>query len=100
VARAGASFRSVANAWCDTTSAHGRLLLTVLGGLAEFEASLIKERTSEGRKRAKDRGVRFGHKPILSPFQAAEARRRRGDGEALADIARTFNVSASTISRL
>src|SRR5215813_10810807 len=48
------------NTWADTTTAHGRLMLTVLGGLAEFERELIRARTGEGRKRAKDRGVKFG----------------------------------------
>ena len=56
----GAGFRSIADAWADTTTAHGRLMLTVLGGLAEFERELIKARTDEGRKRAQARGIRFG----------------------------------------
>src|ERR1700741_2720772 len=60
VANAGAGFRSLADTWADTTTPHGRLLLTVLGGLAEFERELIKARTGEGRKRAKDAGVKFG----------------------------------------
>jgi DNA invertase Pin-like site-specific DNA recombinase len=66
VAKAGAGFRSLADAWADTTTAHGRLMLTVLGGLAEFERELVRSRTDEGRKRAKARGVRFGRKPKLS----------------------------------
>jgi len=56
----GVGFRSLKGAWCDTTTPHGRLMLTVLGGLAEFERELIRARTGEGRKRAKERGVRFG----------------------------------------
>jgi DNA invertase Pin-like site-specific DNA recombinase len=60
VAKAGVGFRSLADAWADTTTPHGRLMLTMLGGLAEFERSLILARTSEGRTRAKARGVRFG----------------------------------------
>ncbi len=55
-----AGFRSLKDAWADTTTPHGRLMLTVLGGLAEFERELIRARTGEGRKRAKARGVRFG----------------------------------------
>src|SRR3954449_1227547 len=51
-----AGFRSLGDAWADTTSAHGRLMLTVLGGLAEFERELIRTRTGEGRKRAQQRG--------------------------------------------
>ena len=54
IADAGASFKSLGDPWCDTTSAHGRLMLTVLGGLAEFERYLILARTSEGRTRAKE----------------------------------------------
>src|SRR5712672_439864 len=101
VAKAGAGFRSLADAWADTTTPHGRLMLTVLGGLAEFERDLIRARTGEGRERAKARGVKLGRKPKLTEHQKREAIRRRDElGETLADIARTFNVSRSTISRL
>jgi DNA invertase Pin-like site-specific DNA recombinase len=100
VAKAGAGFRSLADAWADTTTPHGRLMLTVLGGLAEFERSLILARTSEGRTRAKARGVKFGRKHTLTPHQQAEARARRAAGEALVEIARSYAVSHSTISRL
>jgi DNA invertase Pin-like site-specific DNA recombinase len=101
IAEKKAGFRSLADAWADTTTPHGRLMLTVLGGLAEFERELIRARTSEGRERAKERGVKLGRKPKLTVHQKREAIRRRDvDGEALADIARTFNVSRSTISRL
>ena len=95
-----AGFRSLSDAWADTTTAHGRLMLTVLGGLAEFERSLILSRCNEGRTRAMARGVRFGRKPKLTAHQVAEARKRREAGEALSDIGRSFNVSHSTISRL
>jgi DNA invertase Pin-like site-specific DNA recombinase len=83
VAKAGAGFRSLADAWADTTTPtpHGRLMLTVLGGLAEFERSLILARTSEGRKRAQARGVRFGRKLKLTPYQRQEALARRAQGE-------------------
>jgi DNA invertase Pin-like site-specific DNA recombinase len=100
IADAGASFKSLGDPWCDTTSAHGRLMLTVLGGLAEFERYLILARTSEGRTRAQARGVRFGRKPSLTTHQQQEALARRANGEALVEIARTYNVSHSTISRL
>src|SRR5260370_21789705 len=63
VGQAGAGFRSLKDAWADTTTPHGRLMLTVLGGLAEFERELIRARTDDGRKRAKARGVRFGRPP-------------------------------------
>lgn len=95
-----AGFRSLAETWADTTTPHGRLLLTMLGGLAEFERELILARTSEGRARAKARGVRMGRKPKLTPHQRQEALKRVAAGEGTRDIARTYNVSHSTISRL
>jgi DNA invertase Pin-like site-specific DNA recombinase len=97
---AGASFKSLTDQWADTTTAHGRLMLVVLGGLAEFERSLILARTSEGRRRAQARGVRFGRKPKLSRYQIEEAVARREAGETLTDIGRSYGVSHSTISRL
>jgi DNA invertase Pin-like site-specific DNA recombinase len=96
----GAGFRSMADAMIDTTSPHGRLILAVLGALAEFERSMILARTSEGRRRAQARGVRFGRKPKLSDFQIREALARREAGEPLVDIGRSYGVSHSTISRL
>src|SRR5262249_26466229 len=95
-----AGFRSLKDTWADTTTPHGRLMLTVLGGLAEFERELIRARTGEGRARAKARGVKFGRPTALTPHQRAEALQRIGNGEAQADVARTFNVSQATISRL
>ena len=87
--------------WADTTTPHGRLLLTVLGGLAEFERELIRARTGEGRARAVANGVKLGRKPKLTPHQQREAvKRREGGGETLAEIGRSYNVSGWTISRL
>jgi DNA invertase Pin-like site-specific DNA recombinase len=100
IAEKGAGFRSLRDTWADTTTAHGRLMLTVLGGLAEFERELIRTRTGEGRERAKARGVTLGRKPKLNKHQRQEAIARRQAGEVLTDIARTFGVSHSTISRL
>jgi DNA invertase Pin-like site-specific DNA recombinase len=96
----GAGFRSLHDPWADTTTPHGRLMVTVLGGLAEFERELIRTRTSEGRERAKARGVRMGRKPKLTPHQRQEALTRREAGEPLVEIARSYAVSHSTISRL
>jgi DNA invertase Pin-like site-specific DNA recombinase len=79
VAKAGAGFRSLADAWADTTTPHGRLMLTVLGGLAEFERELIRARTGEGRR---------------------EAIERLRNGETQAEIARTYGIDATTIGRL
>jgi len=100
IAENGAGFRSLHDAWADTTTPHGRLMLTVLGGLAEFERELIRARTGEGRERAKARGVKLGRKPKLTPHQRKEAMQRVAAGEATRDVARTYNVSHSTISRL
>lgn len=96
-----AGFRSLGDTWADTTTPHGRLMLTVLGGLAEFERELIRARTGEGRARAKARGVKLGRRPKLTPHQKREAmeRRDRGD-ETLVEIGRSYNVSGWTISRL
>ena len=96
----GAGFKSLRDSWADTTSPHGRLMLTILGGLAEFERELIRARTGEGRKRAMDRGVRFGRPRKLTPHQRQEALDRLARGETQADIARSYNVDATTIGRL
>src|SRR5258705_6121316 len=73
IAEKGAGFKSLKDAWADTTTAHGRLMLTVLGGLAEFERELIRTRTGEGRERAKARGVVLGRKPTLPGHQRRAA---------------------------
>jgi len=96
----GVAFRSLHDTWADTASPHGRLLITVIGAMAEWERSLIVSRTSEGRRRAREMGVRFGRKPKLDRWQTREALARRANGESLASIARSYRVSHSTISRL
>lgn len=100
VSERGAAFKSLADTWADTTTAHGKLMVTVLGGLAEFERSLIKARCDTGIARARAAGIRFGRKPKLNAFQRAEALKRRDAGDPQSLIARTFNVDQSTISRL
>jgi DNA invertase Pin-like site-specific DNA recombinase len=100
VAKVGAGFKSLGDPWADTTTPGGRLMLTVIGGIAEFERELIRARTGEGRARALERGVHFGRHPTLTPHQQTEAIARHDAGEAMRDIARSFNVSHSTISRL
>jgi DNA invertase Pin-like site-specific DNA recombinase len=96
----GAAFKSLADTWADTTTPHGRLMLVVLGGLAEFERELILARTTEGRIRAKARGIHMGRPPKLTPHQRREALNRREAGDALAEIARTYGVAHTTIMRL
>ena len=95
----GAAFRSLKDAWADTTTPHGRLMLTMLGGLAEFERSLILERTAEGRARAMAKGVRFGRKVKLTDLEVQEAKALKGQLNQQA-IAARFGVSQATISRL
>lgn len=96
----GARLRSLADPWADTTTPGGRLILTVLGGIAEFERSLIHERTAEGRARAKTAGRHLGRPFTLTPHQRQEALRLRAEGQDNAAIARLMGVSRSTISRI
>jgi DNA invertase Pin-like site-specific DNA recombinase len=100
IAEREAGFRSLKDTWADTTTPHGRLMLTVLGGLAEFERELIRARTGDGRARAKTRGVKFGRPSALTPHQRHEVMQRLAQGEAQADLARSYGVSQATISRL
>lgn len=96
----GASFVSLSETWADTTTAAGRLMLTILGGLAEFERELIKARTAEGRERAKGRGVKMGRKHKLTPHQRDEVRQRKAEGQSVRELGRSYNVSPNTISRI
>jgi len=100
ITEAGASFKSLGDPWADTTTAHGKLMVTVLAGLAEFERHLILSRTAEGRQRAMARGIKFGRKPKLTKHQREEAMARKRNGETLTEIAKSYNVSHMTISRL
>src|SRR6202022_3504244 len=79
-----AGFRPLGDTWADTTTSHGRLMLTVLGGLAEFERDLIRARTGEGRARAVARGQRMGRPFKLTDHKKQEAIKRRNQGETLA----------------
>jgi DNA invertase Pin-like site-specific DNA recombinase len=100
IADAGALFRSLAEPWADTGTSTGRLMLAVLGGLADVERDLIRTRTAEGRSRAKANGQHMGRPPALTPPQQAEARQRRADGATLKELAKSYNVGVATISRL
>jgi DNA invertase Pin-like site-specific DNA recombinase len=98
--KAGANFKSLGDEMLDTTSANGELVFTILAAIATYERRLIHARTSEGRKRAMADGIKFGRRPKLTPHQHAEAVRRRAAGETLAEIAKSYAVNVSTISRL
>src|SRR5271163_3253471 len=100
IVNAKAQFRSLAEPWADTGTSTGRLMIAVLGGLADVERDLIRTRTAEGRSRAQKRGQHMGRPPKLTDAQKAEARRRRSQGATLAELARSYDVSQSTISRL
>ena len=100
IADAKAQFRSLAEPWADTGTSTGRLMLAVLGGLADVERDLIRTRTAEGRSRAKAQGKHMGRPPSLTPAQQKEASRRRAQGATLDELARSYNVSRATISRL
>jgi DNA invertase Pin-like site-specific DNA recombinase len=96
---AGGQFQSLAEPWADTSTSTGRLMIAVLGGLADVERDLIRTRTSEGRQRAQARGQHMGRPPKMTPAQRQEARRRRKDGESVADLARSYGVSPAAIYR-
>jgi DNA invertase Pin-like site-specific DNA recombinase len=95
----GAGLRSLAEPWADTTSPAGRMILTVFAGIADFERSLISERTTAGRLAAKARGVRFGPKPSMSASQIAHARELNNAGRPISEISKLFDVHRSTIYR-
>ena len=97
---AKAQFRSLAEPWADTATSTGRLMIAVLGGLADVERDLIRTRTAEGRARAKARGQHVGRPPKLTPQQQKEARRRRAEGATLKELAKSYNVGRATISRV
>ena len=99
IAKAGAGLKSLCEPWADTTSAAGRMVLTVFAGIAEFERALIIERTGTGRRAAMKRGVRFGRPASLSADQSALAKRLLDEGKSAKEVAATFGVNRSTIYR-
>ena len=97
IGKAGAGFRSLGDPWADTTTPHGRLMVTVLGGPAEFERHLILARTDEGRKRAQARGVKFGRK--LEAQQSINVRKRWRDGRLVSLLSRSPEATTSVTAR-
>ncbi len=97
---AKAQFRSLAEPWADTGISTGRLMLAVLGGLADVERDLVRTRTAGGRSQAQKRGQRMGRPSKLTDAQKAEARRRRAGGATLTELARSYDVGKSAILRL
>ena len=98
--KAGAGIRSLAEPFLDTTSDFAEIIFAILGVAAKLERRRILERTARGRADAEERGVKFGRKPTLTPHQQKEARKRLEAGETQRSVARSYNVSQSTISRL
>ena len=98
--RAGAGIRSLAEAFLDTTSDFAEIIFAILDVAAKLERRRILERTARGRADAKEKGVKLGRKPTLTPHQQNEARKRLEAGETQRSVARSYNVSQSTISRL
>lgn len=96
----GANFQSISEPWANTTTHAGKMIMTVFAGIAEFERDLIRERTGSGRDAARLRGVRFGRPRKLNADQVKVASDLIGQGKAVRDIARTFNVHEATIYRL
>jgi DNA invertase Pin-like site-specific DNA recombinase len=96
----GAGLRSLAEPWADTTSPAGRMVMTVFAGIAEFERSLILERTRTGREAAKARGVQFGPRPTLTPAQLDHARKLiEQEDRAVSEVADLMGVHRSTLYR-
>jgi DNA invertase Pin-like site-specific DNA recombinase len=99
IAEKHAGLQSLDEPWADTTSPAGKMVMTIFGGIAEFERSLILTRTQDGRKAAKDRGVAFGRPKKMLPEQQELARQLLLEGKSISAVARTFNVHPATIYR-
>ena len=91
--------KSLGEPWADTTTAAGKMVLTVFAGIAEFERALIRDRIGAGRVAAQKRGVRFGRKPKLTPEQIALALRLVDEGQSVPQVATAFGVHETTIYR-
>jgi DNA invertase Pin-like site-specific DNA recombinase len=101
ILKVGAGFKSLGDAWADTTTPHGRLMLTVLGGIAEFERELIMQRTGEGRARAKAEGKKLGGPKFkLTLDQQRMAMAWLDTGYSARYVARALNVNHATVCRL
>jgi DNA invertase Pin-like site-specific DNA recombinase len=95
----GCGFVSLGESWCDTTTDVGRLVMTIMGGIAEFERSLIRKRCEEGIERAKRRGTKFGRPTALDAGQRRRIAERYAAGETMAALAREYECGEATIWR-
>jgi DNA invertase Pin-like site-specific DNA recombinase len=92
-------FVSLGESWCDTSSEVGRLMLTIMGGIAEFERGLIRKRCEDGIKRAKANGKQFGGPTVLDAGQRKRVAERYAAGETMAELAREYECGEATIWR-
>jgi len=95
----GAHIKALEDPWLDTSTPHGELILTIMGGMAEFERKLIRARCDEGIKRAKARGTVFGRKAVLDAGERRKIAERYAAGETMAELAREYEVGVATIHR-
>jgi DNA invertase Pin-like site-specific DNA recombinase len=96
---AGCGFTSVRETWCDTSTPAGKLMLTVLAGIGEFERELITERCAEGIAKARKQGKRFGRPSALDAGQRRKIAERYAAGETMAELAREYEMGEATIWR-
>jgi DNA invertase Pin-like site-specific DNA recombinase len=95
----GCGFVSLGESWCDTTTDVGRLVMTIMGGIAEFERSLIRKRCEEGLQRARRKGTKFGRPAALDHSQRRRLAERYAAGETMAELAREYECGEATIWR-
>src|SRR6516225_582185 len=96
---AGAHIKALEDTWLDTTTPHGELILTIMGGMAEFERKLIRARCDEGIRRAIAKGTVFGRKPVLDAGEKRKIVERYSTGETMAELARDYGCGVGTIHR-
>jgi DNA invertase Pin-like site-specific DNA recombinase len=92
-----AHIKALEDSWLDTTTPHGELILTIMGGMHEFERKLIRAR--EGIRRAKARGTKFGRSSVLDVSQRRKIAERYAAGETMAELARDYDCGEATIWR-
>jgi DNA invertase Pin-like site-specific DNA recombinase len=93
-------FISLGETWCDTTTtAAGRLMMTIMGGIAEFERGLIQSRCEEGIAKAREKGKKFGRPSALDAGQRRKIAARYSAGETMAELAREYECGEATIWR-
>jgi DNA invertase Pin-like site-specific DNA recombinase len=96
---ADCNFLSLRETWCNTTTAHGKLMLTIMGGIAEFERELIRVRCEEGIAKARERGKKFGRPAALDAGQRRRIAERHAEGDTMAELAREYECGEATIWR-